>query len=1152
MKWSMSAFAQLPPALKIAVGVLGGGSLMGLIYLVFPGHFWVILIGLLIVAAALAGYGYFLRVQRLRKAAPMQQGIISNSTATPSGISAAASVARLDDLNRKFQEGLEKFRSAGKNIYSLPWYALVGEPGSGKTEAIRHCNVGFPPGLQDQLQGAGGTLNMNWWFTNHAVILDTAGRLLFEEVQPGATNEWDEFLKLLRANRPNCPINGMLLTISAESLIKDTADDLERKGGKIAQQLDNIQRVLGVRFPVFIMITKCDLINGFREFFDGLNDPRLQHQILGWSNPAQLDEPFNPAEVDKHLDVVRQRLLRRRMTLLQDPVNTEDPQARRTDQVDSLFAFPEALIHLAPRLRRYLEMIFVAGEWSAKPLFLRGIYFTSAMREGSALDADLAEVLGVPVDSLPEGKVWVQDRAYFLRDLFLKKVFNEKGLVTRASNTRQLQRRRKGAVYGGGLGSLVFLLLVTGFGATQLKKSVGGQQGFWGDVKNRFISPTGSAMRIVDQPFADAAYEYNGQTELKLSDISTTLGQLPFVAKRQTENKVSTPWIFQPLRWFRSIATEGFDTSRRKALRVMFESGYLEPVIDAARSNMLAATADDWSGDATRALAQMIRIEIAAGVENPQVVPADDLDHFFSLDSLARYALSTGKSQKEYNKYKADDESLQTVLRWIYAKQGGGQPWPPRSLSNDPLPTRQAVDHGVGLFVEYWSKQIDSDEGNLLAQLVTLTEAMKSFKRGEDQLFRISNDLQAQIDPSEMSILAGEWSKGVELIDEAKETIDKTLYALGGQINGSITDLCQKARDEVLLQGAMPAYQSLLEVIGDEDRDNLDDDTLTHLVKIRSKLKGDQKTFQSNAESQAAQLEKQLPELFEQLLDKVSRSEARLYEVRYTMHQNAADSFRKGVAAIGELAKGYRAFPLCRTTDLGSTLSPQKFQAAVALVGQVAGEGPQGIAALGLGKGGGLDFHKQLKEDFTLLSNTSRLLAVGAHQDWYKKIQQVCDAFKGDPSLVCKLEVLPFEAQRDRPHVPGVNLNDVPLAALRFRYFEVHSGDRRIGQRMKTDAPWDGDLPEIVIPGKKLSIHFFEHDQSPRPGAIADMNGPWTVIKAMHTLDAASDDERRVWRVALLVKDISGTQYYYWVGLNFSRPILAIEDWPTEDNWPGQ
>ena len=95
-----------------------------------------------------------------------------------------------------------------------------------------------------------------------------------------------------------------------------------------------------------------------------------------------------------------------------DPVHTEDPSARRVDQVDALYAFPDAFVKIGPRLRRYLEMIFVAGEWSPKPLFLRGIYFTSSMREGSALDAELAEALRragrIPA---PNGRSWRRQRA---------------------------------------------------------------------------------------------------------------------------------------------------------------------------------------------------------------------------------------------------------------------------------------------------------------------------------------------------------------------------------------------------------------------------------------------------------------------------------------------------------------------------------------------------------------------------------------------------------------------------------------------------------------------------------------------------------------------------------------------------------------------
>jgi len=63
---------------------------------------------------------------------------------------------------------------------------------------------------------------------------------------------------LLKKNRPNCPINGLFLVIPSDSLIKDSADSIQKKAGKIAQQLDVIQRVLDVRFPVFIVVTKCD------------------------------------------------------------------------------------------------------------------------------------------------------------------------------------------------------------------------------------------------------------------------------------------------------------------------------------------------------------------------------------------------------------------------------------------------------------------------------------------------------------------------------------------------------------------------------------------------------------------------------------------------------------------------------------------------------------------------------------------------------------------------------------------------------------------------------------------------------------------------------------------------------------------------------
>ena len=431
-----SSFVNFPTWLRNSIYIVSALSLVGVGLAFSPIVALIAAIGLLLVIIGLGIYAYVLKARRDRQQAALSGGLEQNTLATPHGISDPARRARLDALRKRFQEGVDKFKSVGKDLYKLPWYVVIGEPAAGKSEAIRRSDVGFPPGMQDEFQGVGGTINMNWWFTNSAVILDTAGRLLFEEVVPGTTSEWKEFLGLLRKHRPLCPINGLLLVIPADSLIKDNAKRIEERAGWIARQLDNIQRELDIRFPVYVVVSKCDLLNGFREFFEDVDDPQAQRQMLGWSNPDPLDAAFRPELVEQHLSTVVERLRRRRLGLLEDPV-AKDANNRRTEEVDRLYAFPNSLSLISANLRQYLSTIFVAGEWSAKPLFLRGIYFTSSLREGAELDQELALAMGVSVEELPTGRAWEREISFFLRDLFIEKIFREWGLVTRATDTKK-------------------------------------------------------------------------------------------------------------------------------------------------------------------------------------------------------------------------------------------------------------------------------------------------------------------------------------------------------------------------------------------------------------------------------------------------------------------------------------------------------------------------------------------------------------------------------------------------------------------------------------------------------------------------------------------------------------------------------------------
>jgi hypothetical protein len=759
MKATLLAFKGLPRPLKIVFGLLTIGSFSGLFMFVrrrigtkFSLY---MLVGFAIVGLIILLYSRWVKKLKKRKAKPLERGIADNAAATPQAVTDAARRAALEDLRKNFEKGIEQFRKAGKNLYGLPWYLIVGEPGSGKTEAIRHSSIGFPPGLHEPLQGSGGTINMNWWFTNNAVILDTAGRLMFEEVEHGAPSEWGEFLKLLNSHRQNCPINGMLLVIPADSLITDTADDIQRKGQKISQQLDHIQRTLGVRFPVWVVVTKCDLVNGFREFFDTIDDPELQHQILGWSNPAPLDEQFQPELVDQHLQSVLERLERRRLGLLVDPVPTEDPDARRIDEVDALYAFPTSFERLIPRLRRYLEMVFVAGEWAPKPLFLRGIYFTSSMREGSALDEELAEALGVPVGSLPEGRVWERERSYFLRDLFMTRVFREKGLVTRATHANRQHYQRKVLVVGAGVASAVLLLLWTLFGWSSLRRNVRVHSDHWSAAEanwSAFWRGKSKGGERTDEddsfwrPIVGEDYSYNdtiilNKRKMRLPQFHYKTLNLVRYAEHPApepkpppeEEKKRIPHVRWIYRW---AGVKNYRGTIVDAQEKLYQQSVLLPLVDAARMKIGGEEAQGWTDNAAKTLAFAELIKLEAYGRKPKTKGMLDKD-FFDLDVLLKYVLRP-EDEDHYEKQR-DGKYLTECLNWIYRSptvkadgtvvEHGAKPWPPATIPLDRTDgENKPVYRGVVAFNTYWESESRKSGDGLLPKFVALIEELDKFE----------------------------------------------------------------------------------------------------------------------------------------------------------------------------------------------------------------------------------------------------------------------------------------------------------------------------------------------------------------------------------------------------------------------------------------
>jgi type VI secretion system protein ImpL len=353
------------------------------------------------------------------------------------------------ELQQRFDEALAVLKRAklgkedgGQYLYQLPWYLIIGPPGAGKTTALLNCGLNFPLGdrlgADGRIRGVGGTRNCDWWFTDEAVLLDTAGRYTTQDSQADVDRSaWQGFLALLKRHRRRRPINGVLVAVSVGDLLLQTESEIAEHTRAIKQRVQELHRELGVRFPVYVLFTKCDLLAGFVEFFDDLGQDG-RSQVWGTTFPA--------ATVDDAETAVRQ--LGAELTLLEQRVH-----ARVTDRLqnerdlrrrDLIYGFPRQLATLRPLIERFVTEVFQASRFEIAAM-LRGVYFTSGTQEGAPIDrlmGALAGTFGIARESV--ARFSGAGRSYFLSRLFREVVFREAALAGTdlRAQARQLWRQR--------------------------------------------------------------------------------------------------------------------------------------------------------------------------------------------------------------------------------------------------------------------------------------------------------------------------------------------------------------------------------------------------------------------------------------------------------------------------------------------------------------------------------------------------------------------------------------------------------------------------------------------------------------------------------------------------------------------------------------
>ena len=406
----------------------------------------------LIVAAAAGWVGWeWLQAARRRRENERLLAVLASGG---EGDSAARAAREVAVLRQRFEEAAAVLKTARfrgpdgerRYVHELPWYVFIGAPGSGKTTALVNSGLKFPlkgAGGDPALAGVGGTRNCDWWFTEDAVLLDTAGRYTTQESDLEAdAAAWLGFLDLIKRFRPRRPLNGALVTLSVSDLMLWSEEERKHYAWHVRARVTELYERLGVRFPIYLLVTKADLLAGFMEIFGEL-DAGARARVWGATFRHTSDGFVLGSPGQRFADDFRELEGRLYGELLEKLQEERDLQRRA-----AAYRFPQQFHGLGPLIEQFLDAAF-AGVPGTPEAELRGVYFTSGTQEGSPID----RVLGTLARSFKLERAAGPAHAgggksFFLMRLLREVIFPESGLAGVDERLERRLRRLRMLAYG--------------------------------------------------------------------------------------------------------------------------------------------------------------------------------------------------------------------------------------------------------------------------------------------------------------------------------------------------------------------------------------------------------------------------------------------------------------------------------------------------------------------------------------------------------------------------------------------------------------------------------------------------------------------------------------------------------------------------------
>lgn len=328
-------------------------------------------------------------------------------------------------------------------LYALPWYLVLGLENAGKTSLINRSGQKF---VFSSVMRASGKKSENpysfdWWIGDESVLIDPDGELLTQghrnKEKDGEVERrlWLHFINWLDRTRSRRPLNGIVLALDISHLATATASERKAYASLLRARLRELMETLSTRLPVYITLTKLDLLHGFEPFFKHYTKNQRE-SVLGFT--FSLDSVDN---LDRWLEEFTQdyaQFVERVNCLLPQAVASSMPLEER----NAIYSFTRQISGLKDILVQFFQDALASDQFSTSAL-VRGTYFTSVFQQGvpsNAFDDAASRRYGLShaVNKAQHAK---NSTIYFTQKLFTHIIYPEAGLAS--DNFRITKQKRR-------------------------------------------------------------------------------------------------------------------------------------------------------------------------------------------------------------------------------------------------------------------------------------------------------------------------------------------------------------------------------------------------------------------------------------------------------------------------------------------------------------------------------------------------------------------------------------------------------------------------------------------------------------------------------------------------------------------------------------